>query len=53
MYYGVSGSGKTYKVKSTEGEENIYLAKYGNSGPWFDGYEPRIHKVLLLDEFAG
>ncbi len=40
IYYGVSGGGKTYKVYEENDINEIYEPTYGNSGIWFDGYNP-------------
>lgn len=54
--WGPSGSGKTHHVYSKHGKEHVFRVTppNGNSdGVWFDGYDPRVHTVLLLDEFTG
>lgn len=53
VYYGVSGAGKSFKVYNDNPIQSVYKYVYSQSGLWFDGYDPTVHKVLLLDEFKG
>lgn len=53
VLWGASGGGKTHKVYEDNEIGSVYKAMYGNSGLWFDGYDPKVHQVLLLDEFVG
>lgn len=55
IHWGVSGAGKTYNVYDTYGMESIYNMPRpnGNNVIWFDGYNGKTHKVLLIDDFYG
>lgn len=48
-HWGVPGSGKTYKAKLYTSPETTYI-KPAMSGIWYQGYEPTIHKTVVLDE---
>lgn len=50
LYYGKTGTGKTYKA-FTENED-LYKKPVGK-GLWFDGFDPRRSKTVLLDEYVG
>lgn len=54
LLYGAAGTGKTRLVYQREqngdGSPNVY-SKIG--GRFWDGYMPRLHKVVLLDDFVG
>lgn len=56
IHYGVSGGGKTSKVFRDNPRETIFvLAKPPTKSAviWWDGYDPREHDVVLIDEFYG
>lgn len=55
VHWGVSGAGKTYGVYDKYGVDNVYNMPRpnGNSTIWFDGYNGKKHKVLLIDDFYG
>jgi len=45
--WGDPGTGKTYGIFDFHGIDSVYNK---TGGKWFDGYDYRKHKVLLLDE---
>lgn len=54
--WGVSGAGKTYAAYNGYPIGSVFtLSRPPNhsSVAWFDGYDPMIHKTLLLDDFYG
>lgn len=52
-YYGPPGTGKTRAVFDTHDDETIYLVPTSSAQPWFDGYRPGYHKVILIDDYRG
>lgn len=46
--HGPSGSGKTRYVFAHHDRTQIYMK---DSSMWWDGYDPKVHKVVLFDEF--
>lgn len=53
-YYGPPGTGKTREVfSSVDDHDSIYLVPTSSSQPWFDGYRPGHHKVILIDDYRG
>ncbi len=56
VFWGPTGSGKSVGVrKILEGKEYFQLSKgcCTNNVTWFDGYDPLVHKYLVLDDFYG
>ncbi|AGS36225.1 replication-associated protein [Circoviridae 15 LDMD-2013] len=52
--WGVAGSGKTRGVYDTHETAVVYNVPRPNGGTvWFDGYDPSVHEVVLLDDFYG
>lgn len=49
VYWGKSGVGKTRRVHSRHGTENVYVPLVQGRSLWFEGYSGQ--KVLLLDDF--
>jgi len=47
------GSPGTFKSYSAFKWPNHYVLEHGNSGTWFDGYEPNLHDTVVIDEFHG
>lgn len=47
-WYGDTSTGKTHKIFATWSKEEVYDKELGTD--WFDGYDPTVHKVLLLDD---
>lgn len=47
------GSPGTYKSHAAQQYANSYALEHGNSGAWFDGYEPNQHETIVADEFGG
>jgi hypothetical protein len=47
------GDPGTYKSFAASQYPNAYALENGNSGTWFDGYEPNKHETILADEFGG
>lgn len=47
------GSAGTYKSFAATQWPNMYTLEQGNSGTWFDGYEPNKHDTVVIDEFHG
>ena len=53
-YYGESGTGKTLEAVYNAGDPLSYFRMPVPKGDvWWDGYDPSIHKVLILDEYNG
>lgn len=51
VLWGDSGAGKTLAVSFLR---RAYFAPIGSSGTaWFNGYDPRQHKVVVFNEFHG
>jgi hypothetical protein len=57
VLHGLSGAGKTSQVKHFWGPRGIFhlqvATKNATSTLWWNGYNPLIHKVILIDEFSG
>lgn len=51
-YYGDTGVGKTFKVYQSHERKSIYAHTTLDKG-WWDNYDWRLHKVVLLDDFRG
>lgn len=50
-YWGPAGSGKTRAVwEAAEDLSRVYPVPVGST-PWFDGYIPGYHRIMLLDDF--
>lgn len=47
------GSPGTFKSNAAFKWPSPYTLEQGNSGTWFDGYEPNVHESVILDEFHG
>ena len=47
------GDPGTFKSWSAFQWPDGYTLEHGNSGAWFDGYEPNKHKTIVVDEFSG
>jgi len=47
------GDPGTYKSHSAKQYPERYYLNSGNSGAWFDGYEPNKHTTIVADEFGG
>lgn len=54
-YYGASGTGKTRDAVGTAEKHEVFLVSRPDSGRplWWDGYNPRLHKVVVIDDFYG
>lgn len=53
VYYGEPGCGKSMKAKQI-GERNGGAYWWNsNNNVWFDGYDPTVQKVVVLDDFQG
>lgn len=54
-YYGPSGSGKTRRVMESSGFDRTYVVSRPDSGRplWWDGYDPRVHSTVVIDDFYG
>lgn len=50
-WYGAPGTGKTHEALMTFNQMGVYKVVRGM--PYFDGYNPFAHAVLLLDDFSG
>lgn len=48
-HWGVPGSGKTYDAIKVHGSEETYI-KTQKTGFWWDGYDPHVHKAVVIDE---
>ena len=54
FYYGPPGTGKTREVfSSVDDSDTIYIVPTSSAQPWFDGYRPGYHKVILIDDYRG
>lgn len=53
VYWGPTGSGKTYHVKELVGQNTFYLTKSAatNGNVWWDGYEDQ--EDIVIEEFYG
>lgn len=51
-FFGETGVGKTHTVYATREEKSVYAHTTLDKG-WWDNYEWRIHKCVLLDDFRG
>ena len=47
------GQSGTYKSFAAQRYPDAYALEHGNSGAWFDGYEPNKHRTVVADEFGG
>ena len=53
-YYGPPGTGKTRAVwESIPDPHRIYACPTSSGKPWFDGYRPGYHTVILVDDYRG
>jgi len=51
VFWGATGMGKTF---AAEQFKNAYFVPTGSSGTtWFDGFDPRNHKVVVFNEMHG
>ena len=47
------GDPGTFKSFTANLWPDAYFLEHGNSGAWFDGYEPNRHETVVADEFGG
>lgn len=47
------GDPGTFKSFTANLWDDPYFLEHGNSGAWFDGYEPNRHDTVVADEFGG
>ena len=47
------GDPGTFKSFTANLWPDPYFLEHGNSGAWFDGYEPNRHQTVVADEFGG
>lgn len=53
-YYGPPGTGKTRAVwESVPDSDRVYACPTSSGKPWFDGYRPGYHTVILVDDYRG
>ncbi|AXL65929.1 replication-associated protein [Pimoid spider associated circular virus 2] len=54
-FYGPSGSGKTRRAMAVSGFDSTFVVSRPDSGRplWWDGFDPRIHITVVLDDFYG
>jgi hypothetical protein len=50
VHWGAPRLGKTCAAYRSK---HVYSLQHGNSGSWWDGYEPNRHTTVVLDEFTG
>lgn len=54
MNYGDSGTGKSYNSRLNRDVNSIYTYIPGNGkNSWWDGYDPRAHTTVIIDEYNG
>lgn len=53
VLYGDPGTGKTRCAFEMCGDDDYFCLPSDSKDLWFDGYDPRQHKTLILDEFTG
>jgi hypothetical protein len=49
-HYGPGGSGKNYDAKMHLGDKGLAYKKTAKTGFWWDGYEPDLHPIVIIDE---
>jgi len=53
-FYGAPGTGKTRAVwESVPDASRVYACPTSSGKPWFDGYRPGYHQVILVDDYRG
>lgn len=55
VLYGPTGTGKTRWIHDNLPHAETYwvTSARSNGDPWMDGYDPTIHKYVVIDEFYG
>lgn len=54
IYWGASGTGKTRLAYTRHQKDMVYDLPRPNGGSvWFDGYDPKSHTCVLMDDFYG
>jgi len=49
---GAPGVGKTHVVNTFFPIGSVYTVFQAGRTPWFDGYQPTVHKVVLFDDYC-
>ncbi len=52
VFFGATGTGKTEYITDLN-RGHAYPLSRGMTGAWWNGYDPRLHDVILIDEFHG
>lgn len=54
VYWGLPATGKTYKAyNDNKGKCYVVSPPLPNSVLWYDGYDNRLHEVIIYEEFNG
>lgn len=53
VYWGLSGTGKTYKALTDNKGKCYIVTQPNNNNLWFDGYDNIKHETIIFEEFNG